>query len=85
MRSGYRKLSTLLIAGALASPMVIAGCYHHHYDHDRDDDRDHAAWTDNEAPYYARWEQETHRDHRDWSQRNADEQREYWAWRHDHP
>jgi hypothetical protein len=76
-------LSTLMIAGALASPAVIAGCYHHGYD------RDHGGvalvWSDNESPYYARWEQETHRDHREWAQRNADEQHAYWNWRHDHP
>lgn len=77
MRIRFRLLSALMIAGAIASPTIVAGCYHHGYQH--------AAWSDNEAPYYARWEQETHRDHKDWAQRNGDEQQQYWSWRHDHP
>lgn len=81
MRSGYRLFSALMIAGALASPVIVSGCYQHH---------EHgygatATWSDNEGPYYARWEGETHRDHREWAQRNADEQKQYWSWRHDHP
>jgi hypothetical protein len=76
MRSTLRLLSALTLAGVIASPMVMAGCYHHHYYS--------ATWSDNERPYYVRWEQETRRDHRDWEQRNADEQREYWSWRRDH-
>jgi hypothetical protein len=79
MRSGYRLFSALMIAGALASPVVVSGCYHHP-DHEYV-----ATWSDNEAPYYSRWEAETHRDHKEWAQRNADEQKQYWSWRHDHP
>jgi hypothetical protein len=70
-------LSALMIVGALASPVVVSGCYHH-------GGYDHAAWSDSEGPYYARWEQETHRDHKDWAQRNGGEQGQYWSWRHDH-
>jgi hypothetical protein len=77
MRIGLRLLSALMIAGAVASPAVVTGCYHHHYYA--------GTWNDNEAPYYARWEAETHRDHKDWGQRSADEQQQYWTWRHDHP
>lgn len=78
MRSAPRLISALMIAGAVASPMVVAGCYHHHYNSAT------LTWSDNEGPYYSRWEQETHRDHRDWAARNAGEQNEYWSWRHDH-
>jgi hypothetical protein len=78
MRSASRLISALMIAGAVASPMVVAGCYHHRYESAT------LTWSDSEGPYYARWEQETHRDHKEWAQRNADEQREYWGWRHDH-
>ena len=77
MRSTYRLFNALLIAGALASPVVVSGCYHHHYYS--------ATWSDAEGPYYARWEGETHRDHKEWGQRSADEQQQYWSWRHDHP
>jgi hypothetical protein len=66
-----------MIAGALASPVIVSGCYHHHgYA---------ATWSDSETPYYARWEGETHRDHKEWGARSADEQQQYWSWRHDHP
>lgn len=82
MRSALRVLSALMIASAIASPAVVAGCYHHHDDHY--DNRDSGRWSDSEGPYYARWEQETHRDHKEWSNRNGDEQREYWSWRQQH-
>jgi hypothetical protein len=75
MRAALRLLSALVIAGAVASPTVVTGCYHHYY---------HGTWSDTEGPYYARWEAETHRDHKDWSQRNTGEQQEYWNWRQSH-
>jgi hypothetical protein len=45
---------------------------------------DYHRWNNHETVYYNRWEVEGHRDHRDYNQRNADEQRDYWNWRHDH-
>ena len=68
---------TLLFAGLVS--VSTFGCYHHH-------DHDYVAmrWSNGEEPYYERWENETHRDHKSWDQRNADEQRQYWDWRRDH-
>ena len=37
-----------------------------------------------EAPYYAQWEHETHRDHVDYERRKKAEQHEYWEWRKNH-
>jgi len=43
---------------------------------------DYHRWNDQESGFYLRWESDGHRDHREFNQRNADEQREYWGWRH---
>jgi len=86
MRHPYRILSSLLLAAVLASPLAITGCaaragyqvYDPYYnDYHRSDDH--------EIVYYNQWETETHRDHRDFNKRDKDEQKQYWAWRHDHP
>jgi hypothetical protein len=76
MRS--RCFAMLLLFG-MATTTTLGGCYaHHHYDYAS------YHWSDAEEPYYEQWEHETHRDHVDWNQRNADDQRAYWQWRQDH-
>ena len=79
MRARPRGFTLTLLFAGLVSSAAIGACYHHH-------DYDYVAvrWSVGEEPYYERWEHETHRDHRDWDQRNGDEQRAYWQWRHDH-
>lgn len=82
MRSQYRYVSMLAIAGVLALPAVISGCAtHREYDPQY---RDYHSWDRGEVVYYQQWEVETRRDHRDFDRRPPDEQREYWAWRHNH-
>lgn len=85
MSSGYKYLCTFLLAGVMAAPVMMSGCaahaeyrvydpYHsdyHHWDHDEDG-------------YYVQWEVETHRRHRDFRKRDAEDQKEYWNWRHSH-
>jgi hypothetical protein len=68
-----RHIATLLMAGALAFPVagLLSGC-------------GNRAGNGDEAAAYARWEAETHREHREVNQRNKDEQSEYDRWRHDH-
>lgn len=70
---------TLLFAGLIS--VSAFGCYHHN-----DHDHDYVAmqWSAGEEPNYERWEQDTHRDHKDWNQRSADEQHSYWDWRKSH-
>lgn len=74
-----RSLGALLIAALFASAGVSIGC------RDRRNDRDHhyedSQQTSAEASYYNRWEQETHRQHKDLNQRSDDEKREYQNWR----
>jgi hypothetical protein len=43
---------------------------------------DDHVWDNNEIAFYGRWENETHRDHVDFRNRPANDQREYWTWRH---
>jgi len=35
-----------------------------------------------ETIYCSRWENQSHREHRDFKKRSEAEQKEYWAWRH---
>jgi hypothetical protein len=81
MRMMSRVASTVAMVGALATPGIVAGCAHHYHE---DGGGVVVAWSDNEEPYYERWEHDTHRDHVEWARRNSDEQKEYWGWRHDH-
>lgn len=80
-----RCASSLILATALSSPVVLSGCaargtvrvYDGSY-------RDYHRWDNSEVVFYQRWEVDTHRDHREFRERHADEQKEYWAWRHNH-
>jgi hypothetical protein len=72
----------MAMAGGLAGPLAVTACAHPHHDYDRGERA--YVWTDAEGPYYTRWESETRREHRDYSQRSADEQRDYWEWRRAH-
>jgi hypothetical protein len=85
MRQAHRLLSSLLLAAALISPLAITGCaarasyrvYDPYYN-------DYHTWDHGEVVYYQRWENESHRHHRDFNKRDKDEQKEYWNWRHSH-
>ena len=80
-RNGY--ITALLLAGALALPVINTGCASHRYARVYDPYRhDYHRWTPQEDVYYHQWETDNHRDHREWSQRSPEEQKEYWTWRH---
>jgi len=85
MRTLSRKFASLVLAVTVAAPLVVTGCAarasYSYYDRDRGD---YHRWDNNEVVFYAQWERDTHRDHRDFRKRNDDEQKEYWKWRHDH-
>ncbi len=83
MRPKHRLLGVVLLFAVFVIAVGTVGCagrvrvydsYHH----------DYHRWNNHEVVYYNRWETNGHRDHRDYNQRNADEQRDYWNWRHDH-
>jgi hypothetical protein len=74
-------MTLMLSATALVSASAITGCAGgslvydpYRYDYHR--------WNRDENRLYARWEVETHRDHRDFHVRSAGDQGEYWRWRH---
>ena len=72
----------------LVSLGLIAGCasrsyyggprvydsYHH----------DYHVWDNNEGTRYQQWEGEGHRTHVEFSVRKANDQKQYWDWRHNH-
>ena len=75
-----RKISACLFAATIAAATLTTGCavhagiydpYHHDY---------HPV--DGEVVVYGQWESETHRDHKELKDRDKNEQKEYWDWRH---
>jgi hypothetical protein len=76
MRQGIRAVHAGLLAGAIASSMLLAGCFFHH--------GPYSPWISVEEPRYEQWERSTHRDHKQFDTRADDEQREYWQWRSSH-
>ena len=72
----------LLAALALGSSAVVAGCAGRgrYYDPDA---RDYHRWDRRESTLYVRWESEGHREHREFTKRDRDEQKSYWKWRHE--
>jgi len=75
-----RHFAPLLLAAVLAAPVFSTGCVAHvrvydPYYHD------YHGW-DGETTFYAQWEHDTHRDHRDFNKRSDDDKKAYWDWRH---
>jgi hypothetical protein len=79
----HQLASVLLIGGAFAATTAVTGCMHHHY-YAETAEGSEGTWSSAESPYYVRWERETRREHREWTERAADEQHEYWEWRRHH-
>jgi hypothetical protein len=78
-------LSSLLLATAVASSVGAIGCEHHYYRVYDPYYTDYHVWNDEEVRYYNQWAIETHRDpHADFRKLPADQQKEYWTWRHNH-
>lgn len=71
----------MMLAAALTAP-VMTSCAVHARVYDPYDNQYHA-WAP-ERGHYEQWEQETHRSHKDYNKRRADEQKEYWQWRQNH-
>jgi hypothetical protein len=83
MRTFSRALTTFALTTALAAPLLMGGCaarvgyrtYDPYYN-------DYHTWDNAEFGYYSQWETNTHRAHKDFRKRSADEQKEYWTYRH---
>ena len=82
MRTLSRNFASILIGAVLASPLLTTGCAVHARVYDADHG-DYHVWA-GETVYYNQWEHDTHRDHRNYDRRSADERKDYWAWPHNH-
>jgi hypothetical protein len=72
-----------LLAGALAFGSGGVGCARHHYYRVYDPYyNDYHVWNDGELVYYRQWAREYHDPGRDFRKLRAEEQKEYWTWRH---
>jgi hypothetical protein len=85
MKIPFRNLNLFVLGVVFTSATMLAGCsarvstgYRVHDGYYNDDH----VWDNNEVGFYGRWEGETHRKHVDFRRRNANEQKEYWTWRH---
>jgi hypothetical protein len=83
MRPLLRGLTPLLFASVLASPLFTTGCAVHARVYDPYY-HDYHAWA-GEGVYYDQWEHETHHEHKDFKERDKNDQKAYWDWRHSHP
>jgi len=80
-----RILWSATLAVATVGCSLITGCADRRYTRVNDPYYgDYHRWTPQETVYYQQWETERHYDHRDYAQRNADQQKDYWQWRHNH-
>lgn len=80
-----KSASSLLLAAALAAPVLVAGCAEHasvrYYDVDHGD---YHTWDSGEQVYYRQWITVTNRPYVEYKKLPPDDQRSYWNWRHSH-
>jgi hypothetical protein len=96
MHRGYRYLGTILLAGALATPLAIAKPVpaiqdHEERERERENRRvydpyhkDYHNWDDREDRVYRGWLETRHEAYVDYNRLKHKEQRAYWNWRHEH-
>jgi hypothetical protein len=79
-------LSFCVLATAMTCGIFGTACYHHHYYRVYDPYySDYHVWNNNEDVYYHQWARENHYDeHRDFRHIPAEQQKQYWTWRHSH-
>jgi hypothetical protein len=79
-----RFVAVLLLSGSLLTPVVGLAQEHHRY-YDRQH-RDWHEWNENENRAYRHWLMEERRERRfrEYRRLRAQQQRDYWRWRHEH-
>lgn len=80
-------LNSLLLSATLLAPLSIvstARADHHHETYRDDEHHDQHEWNDHEDRAYRMWLKEQHRKYKDFAKLRAEDQRNYWAWRHNH-
>jgi hypothetical protein len=81
MRKIKRILGSVAMMAMLGSTVAIGGCAVRVYDPGHSD---YHRWNHQEEVYYEQWEHDSHRGHKNFRDRDADEQSQYWNWRHQH-
>jgi hypothetical protein len=84
MSRSNRFFSLMILAGALATPLITTACAHHYHRVYDPFYSDYHVWTPDEDVYYRQWITERHYQYRDYAHLNKDEQKDYWNWRHSH-
>lgn len=77
------RLSLIIAAAAMTTAVFGTGCVARVRIFDADH-QDYHQWDDREDRAYRRFLTERHQEYRSLSQQNADDQRDYWRWRHTH-
>lgn len=79
-----RHFRTIALTLILCSAALSFGCEAHYrvYDPYRGD---YHVWNHAEEGYYHRWAVDTHHNDQDFRKLKPEEQRQYFAWRHDQP
>jgi hypothetical protein len=78
-----RFAAVLLLTGSMLLPVTGIAAHHRYYDRDA---RDWHEWNNNEDRAYRHWLMEERREqrYRGYTHLRAEQQREYWRWRHAH-
>lgn len=85
--TAIRIFNTLLLGAALIAPLSIvstARAEDHHGVYRDEEHHDQHEWNNREDRAYRIWLKEHHRKYKDFGKMRADDQRDYWAWRHNH-
>ena len=89
MRLTHRSIRPLLLAAALAVPVIVAAAAPQHvgvqvrvYDRNH---RDYHNWDDDEESSYRLYLQQQHQTYRAYGRQHRRTQEQYWNWRHSHP
>jgi hypothetical protein len=80
-------LNSLLLAGSLMMPLSVVSTVRaddHHGTYKDEEHHDQHEWNNREDRAYRMWLKENHRKHRDFRKQRTEDQRAYWAWRHNH-
>ena len=84
MQRSRNLLTLAILAVTIAGAALGSGCVARVGLYDAEY-RDHHRWDDHEDRAYRRFLGERHEDYRSFQSRSAEDQREYWRWRHEHP
>jgi hypothetical protein len=82
MRSMLGRIAPLILATAVALPVLTTGCAVHARVYDPYY-HDYHPWG-GEVTYYSQWEHDTHRDHVEFNARSDADKKAYWDYRHSH-